>query len=651
LGKKIFVIMFLILVSLIFFGCTQFEKDAELKVDDSKPTKIYWFIPDGMRTEPELFKLYEWANEGKLPNIKKLMDSGSYGYSVPTFPSHTPANFATLLTGTYPKTNGVADGPMHIEGYPLKAPSVAGFSSVARKKPAIWSILADQGKSVAILSVPGSTPPELTSNAITIRGRWGGWGADFASMIFERKTPGQREKIARGVKLFFLGAELTKFVEPTEEEWAYALNLYGTNFYTKIDNNTMIFTLDKNTGEELVSLKQGEWSEWISYTLKWKENTVESHIKIYPIIVSDDFFRLRVIVDNMNEYITLPKEVAGVMEENVGPMVDFVDNFPAQLIYYPEDKKAFLDEMNLSFEWHKNAVDAIYSEYDPDVFIQDIYSPNQMLTSRWWMGYIDPTSKRYDQVTKEEREQLWIEVFDMYKKLDDIIGRAIANSDENTLIIISSDHGAAPLDKWVRLNNLFVQKGWLNYSIDPATGEPIIDWKNSKVVYLKMDNVYINPNGLDGNWVRGKGEEYEKLREEVTKTLQELTHPSGDKVIAAVVKWEDVTDYLDLPQDRVGDLVVANNIGYGFNEEITPDENLFDENPLNSGYKQAIFAKDNKSMWAPFIISGKGIKQNFQIPEPINMVDQVPTILTALGYTPPEYMEGRILGEVFEESN
>src|SRR5581483_6375829 len=70
----------------------------------SPPTKLYWFIPDGMRADESLITVYKWAQEGKLPNIKKMMDQGSYGYSVPVFPSHTPVNFAALLTGTYPQT-------------------------------------------------------------------------------------------------------------------------------------------------------------------------------------------------------------------------------------------------------------------------------------------------------------------------------------------------------------------------------------------------------------------------------------------------------------------------------------------------------------------------------------------------------------------
>jgi len=107
--------------------------------------KLYWFIPDGVRAEPELFNIYEWAKEGKLPNIKKLMDSGSYGYSYPNFPSHTPTNFATLLTGAYPEVHGVNDGPMHALGKPLDKVAVPGFRSVAMKSSALLFCLETVG--------------------------------------------------------------------------------------------------------------------------------------------------------------------------------------------------------------------------------------------------------------------------------------------------------------------------------------------------------------------------------------------------------------------------------------------------------------------------------------------------------------------------
>ncbi|MAE70170.1 MAG: hypothetical protein CME06_06840, partial [Gemmatimonadetes bacterium] len=166
------------------------EVDAEAPVatGPAPAQKLHWFIPDGMRCDPDLFRVFQWAREGELPHIGALMQRGSWGYSIPTFPSHTPTNFATLLTGAYPETHGVADGPMHIEGHSLARPAVGGFSSTARKIPAVWSLFDDLGRSSFLLSMPGSTPPELGPKGITVRGRWGGWGADFPSLIFERAS-------------------------------------------------------------------------------------------------------------------------------------------------------------------------------------------------------------------------------------------------------------------------------------------------------------------------------------------------------------------------------------------------------------------------------------------------------------------------------
>ena len=45
---------------------------------DTTAKKLYWFIPDGMRADPGLFNVFKWAQEGKLPNIKKMMDNGSH---------------------------------------------------------------------------------------------------------------------------------------------------------------------------------------------------------------------------------------------------------------------------------------------------------------------------------------------------------------------------------------------------------------------------------------------------------------------------------------------------------------------------------------------------------------------------------------------
>lgn len=157
---------------------------SEVAQSSVQTKKLYWFIPDGMRAEPHLFNIYAWAREGKLPNIKHMMDNGVYGFCKPVYPGHTPVNFATLFTGAYPQVHGVSDGPMHVEARPLTKPSVAGFSSTAKRVEPMWVTLEKQGRKVAVLSIPGSTPPEL-QNGYTMVGRWGGWGASFYAVNFE----------------------------------------------------------------------------------------------------------------------------------------------------------------------------------------------------------------------------------------------------------------------------------------------------------------------------------------------------------------------------------------------------------------------------------------------------------------------------------
>lgn len=638
------------------------------KQPNTPPYKLYWFIPDGVRAEPDLFTVFTWAKEGKLPNIKKLMDMGSYGYSYPNFPSHTPTNFAALLTGSYPEVNGVDDGPMRAIGKPLDKVAIGGFSSVAKKVPPIWKTLEDAGLKVSIISVPGSTPPEI-QKGVVLRGRWGGWGPDFFGLNFETKGDlSQRIKQGRGSRLFYFGPQLTNYIDsatPTGWENApqtfspaqeltmtgWGATMYGYVFDSTDDTTTnydmVAFSHDKKT--IFASLKAGSWSEWSPVTLTWKPADevikVPTQLKLAVIKLggSDGFFRIRVLYNTLNNHNSFPSTAADPMIETAGPQVDFADNFPAQLIYYPEDKKIFQDEAGFSFDWHTKAVSSILKLFTPDVVIHDIYTPNQMLTSKWWMSSVDPKSTSYSSVSPKDRAQLWSEVQDMYKKLDTIVGEILNKRGSNSFIVFSSDHGAVPLNSYVSLNNLFAQKGWLKFSVDRESGEPLIDWKHSKVVYLKMAHIYINPNGLDGNYTRASGLEYEKLRSWVMETLKQLKDDQGGSPLADVVTWENAKEYMRMDPDRAGDLIVANNPGYGWNEEMTSDLKVFTTPPV-SGYKQAIKAKDVPGMWTPFIMAGPGIKKNHFMGEtPFSLIDQYPTIMKALGIATPSFVQGKPL--------
>jgi predicted AlkP superfamily phosphohydrolase/phosphomutase len=676
-------IIFLIMVAAFSVLNKKFHNEVSASV---KPVKLYWFIPDGLRSEPVTFKIYEWAKEGKLPNIKRMMDEGTYGYSIPVFPGHTPTNFATLMTGTTPDVHGIADGPMRIEGYPLQMVSKGGFSSQAKKVPPIWYTLEENKLLVSLLSIPGSTPPEL-NDGITIKGRWGGWGIEFPAINFHSEGDSQLQvETGLNKRVFNFGSELTKFLKTENpKNWAIKVKSFSPAreinlrnwkesvfalIYDSTDDGVenydrVLFSKDKKT--VFADLKEGQWGEWLPVTLTWELKNdyniytpkkmewerdassvkIDTEVKLKIIkLGKKDYFRIRFLYNHLNEFLVKPNFLYSGIRSATGPMVDFVDNYPPQLIYLNEDKKTFLEEAQFSLDWHKTMAEYMIKNFSSDVIVQSIYTPNQMLTSRWWMPYLDPKSPRYKLVSENERQILWNEVLKMYQSIDAILGTVLNNCDPNTYIVFSSDHGAIPLYKEVRLNNLFAKKGWLNYFYNKHTGEYEIDWAKTRVVFLQMDNIYIHPNGLDKVYHHASGPEYEALRNQVIEELDKLKDENGLKPLAQVLKREQAS-VLFLPPDRTGDLIIANSAHYNWVEDITDDLIIFKES-LKGGYKQGVLPGTEQGMWTPFMIKGPGIKQNFMLPAPINHIDQYATLLKLLKIKIPTHNKGRILTEALK---
>lgn len=97
----------------------------------------------------------KWADEGKLPNFKKLMGEGSYGKLRSTIPPITGAAWSTFQTGTNPGKHGAFNWFKRVEGEYRAAP--VNYNDIA--EPTIWQILSKQNKKVGVIGVPVTYPP------------------------------------------------------------------------------------------------------------------------------------------------------------------------------------------------------------------------------------------------------------------------------------------------------------------------------------------------------------------------------------------------------------------------------------------------------------------------------------------------------------
>lgn len=106
-----------------------------------------------------------WVGEGKLPNIARLMSSGTYGNLRTTIPPMTFPAWNAFMTGKNPGKHGVFDFMERKQGsYQLEI-----MNAKHRKSETIWRIASKSGGKCAVISVPVTYPPEEL-NGIMISG-------------------------------------------------------------------------------------------------------------------------------------------------------------------------------------------------------------------------------------------------------------------------------------------------------------------------------------------------------------------------------------------------------------------------------------------------------------------------------------------------
>jgi predicted AlkP superfamily phosphohydrolase/phosphomutase len=100
--------------------------------------------------------LRPWAAEGKLPNLKKLVENGTAGSLESAIPPLTPPAWTSFMTGKNPGKHGIFHFIEQQPGTYAMRYSNAG----SRRSRTVWKILSESGLSVGTINVPFTFPPE-----------------------------------------------------------------------------------------------------------------------------------------------------------------------------------------------------------------------------------------------------------------------------------------------------------------------------------------------------------------------------------------------------------------------------------------------------------------------------------------------------------
>ncbi|MBS3072629.1 alkaline phosphatase family protein [Candidatus Pacearchaeota archaeon] len=214
-----------------------------------------------------------------------------------------------------------------------------------------------------------------------------------------------------------------------------------------------------------------------------------------------------------------------------------------------------------------------------------------------------------------------------YKYLDKELGEIIKLLDEETTIIITSDHGMIKQEGKININNWLIQEGYLVLKPEVNKNEKAV-FSNSLVDMEKSvawgggsyhARIYINREKV--------GQNYEKIRDEIYEKLKEIPDDKGNQLNTDIYKKEDI--YLNYDHPECPDLTVFfDSLRWASN----PD---FGQEGLYS-WETAIGADNaGHSKQGSFVAAGRNIENNGYIGE-IDIRQVAPTILKLLGEEIPE---------------
>ena len=238
---------------------------------------------------------------------------------------------------------------------------------------------------------------------------------------------------------------------------------------------------------------------------------------------------------------------------------------------------------------------------------------------------------------------------EVYKEVDDYLGKFLHLLDEGWTIIITSDHGqVAPkydLPVLIEASGTSIPyMEQLGYTVTykDEDGNLLIDWTKTKAVLQREGHIYLNLKGRnkhtlpDGTVIDGivdPADQWE-LEEEIMTRLYELKdEESGHRLVGLALRNRDSV-LLGQGGPEAGDIMIWHAEGYNFDH----DDCI-----------STTWGENDTSVSPIFVAAGKGIKQGVYTDRIIRQIDVAPTCCVLGGVRMPAQCEGAPAYQILED--
>ena len=558
---------------------------------------------------------YELTNrlmaEGRMPNFARLAERGTFSPLGTSIPPQSPVAWSSFITGKDPGGHGIFDfihrdpatmipylsttrteqGDAVLKIGKWQIPG-SGSTELLRQGQAFWEVLEDRGISTTVMRMPANFPPSGTaSHELSGMGTpdlTGSYGT-FLFYTADRR-PFAGKKISGG-----------KVIEAAVRDNTFVGRLYGpdnpflvepekvkTEFTVYLDPDRPAAKIVVGDDTQELILEQGEWSDWtpVEFDLI-PTQTMRGMCRFYLKEVRP-VFQLYVTPINFDPEspeapISTPSSFAAELAEATGP-------FYTQGM--PEDTKAltggvfsrreFLDQAAITGDEIIEQYHWVLDQFEDGLLFYYFGNLDQVSHMMW--RPMDPDHPAYDPESDPEFASVIPEI---YVQMDAVVGYTLDRIDDDTTLVVMSDHGFASWRRSFHLNTWLLENGYLalkqGAKRDASGFFSGVDWARTRAYGLGINGLYINLRGRERNGVVAQSER-EAITSEIAEKLLATVDPATGK--PAVTKVYDREVYRDRENIELApDLLVGYAKGVrGSNESAL------------GGLTEEVFA-DNEDQW------------------------------------------------------
>lgn len=603
---------------------------------------------DGL--EPSLVE--QMFAAGELPNLWQLSRRGGFSRVRTTYPAQTPVAWSTFATGLNPGAHGIFDflrrdpanyrPQLALVRYEQKNPFVPPKAVTLRRGRTVWERLTDHGVPSVVLRCPCSYPPEEGGGRVLsgmgVPDVRGGLGTGTFYTSDTTVQPGEGETV---VHLDPAGGDVQSaglpgpFHPRTGEPVRFELTIEADSARREV---TM-----RSAGEprEIV-VPEGSWSDWLRVKFKLGMlQSVRGTVRFYLRSVAPtlELYASPVNFDPESPLfpISAPSDYAGELARELGPYhtTGMVEDH-AGLSNGRIDEEAFLAQCDDAWRERESMLFYELNRLEEGLLFCLFDTPDRVQHMFWRFREPDHPANNGG-----ARNGFGHVIEEWYRRCDRTVGRVLEAADDETLVIVLSDHGFGTFRRGVHLNTWLYNQGLLALRDGHRPGADggdlfrHVDWSRTKAYSLGLSGIYLNRQGRERQGIVSD-EEAEPLKKAIARELSGIQ--DGEKQAIAV---RSVT-----PRE---------NVYHGDRTEEAPDLLVNFASGYRSSWGTALGDapkgqfEDNTRRWAgdhiidPHLVPGVLLMNRPFRGQDARLLDLAPTILDAFGAETDSAMEGASL--------